>query len=1035
MHPLPQPRGAVPASDAPGARAAALLDAQAAVLDDIARGRPLDEVLAALCRLVEAQALTPVRAAILLVDPLAACLRTGAAPSLPGDYNAAVDGVPIRAGLGTCSAAAACGETIVTPDIAAAPGWATLRELPLALGLRAAWSMPILGSDGSVLGTFGTYFGECREPRPDERRLVQVLARTAALAIERQRHEQRLAASARRDRFLAGLAAATQSLVDASAIMSTAARRLAEHLDVDRCAYAEVEGQRVFVITGDWQRGVPSIVGRWEVAAFGAECLRQMLAGEPFVVADAEADPRIGAQELPAYRATAIRAVICVPLHKHGRFTAAMAVHQTRARRWTADEIELVGTVVGRCWESLERAAVARTLQDSEARYRAMVEGSPDCVALVGADGVLLQVNAAGLDMIGTGIDAVAQGRCNLYERVAPEHRTAFVRFNEAVCDGHGGELAFDLLAVDGSRRSMEATGVPLPAPGGGCMHLSVARDVSGRMAAERALARNRSRLDYAVQVAGIGFWHSDLPLSELIWDERVRAHLFVEAGQAATIELFLSRVHPEDREAVGQSIDRAITTGGGFDVVYRSVDPAAGAIKWIHALGGVRRDATGTPAHFDGVSVDVTAQKLDQQRLALLLENEREQARLLRKVAEAARTIQASGSLEGVLRVIAEQARAIIGAHQSATSLTVNDDHAQSINTVSLSDKYREYRSYDAKPTGAGIYALVCRQNQTIRLTQQQIEQHPAWRGFSGEAGRHPPLRGWLAVPLLGSAGTNLGLVQLSDKYQGEFTEADEAILMQLAQIAAVALENARLYERLLEQDRRKDEFLAMLAHELRNPLAPILTGLHVLRVSDDAEQAARVRGMMDRQVRHLVRMVDDLLDVSRITRGKVALRREPIDLRSVLHSAIETARPSIDAGRHAFSYEPPALPLQVDGDPTRLSQVVANLLNNAAKYTPPGGRIRLQAGVEDGHACIRVSDDGIGIPADMLERVFDMFAQVGGSIDRAQGGLGIGLTLVRRLVDLHGGRVSARSPGAGQGSTFSVRLPLLDATAEGSD
>jgi signal transduction histidine kinase len=230
----------------------------------------------------------------------------------------------------------------------------------------------------------------------------------------------------------------------------------------------------------------------------------------------------------------------------------------------------------------------------------------------------------------------------------------------------------------------------------------------------------------------------------------------------------------------------------------------------------------------------------------------------------------------------------------------------------------------------------------------------------------------------------------------------------------------------RLREADRRKDEFLAMLAHELRNPLAPIRNAAQVLKLIGAADHRQQwAREVIERQTQHLTRLVDDLLDVSRITRGRVTLAREPLELAGILQRAVETSRPLIDARRHELSVEFPDEPVRLEGDLTRLVQVVGNLLNNAAKYTDEGGHIRLAAAKEDGEVVIRVQDDGMGLPSDLLPQVFDLFTQADRSLDRSQGGLGIGLTLVRTLVELHGGRVEARSAGFGQGSEFIVRLP----------
>jgi signal transduction histidine kinase/CheY-like chemotaxis protein len=254
------------------------------------------------------------------------------------------------------------------------------------------------------------------------------------------------------------------------------------------------------------------------------------------------------------------------------------------------------------------------------------------------------------------------------------------------------------------------------------------------------------------------------------------------------------------------------------------------------------------------------------------------------------------------------------------------------------------------------------------------------------------------------------------------------EATLMRLReQQAADLLEKSRLVAELREADRRKDEFLATLAHELRNPLAPISNAVQILRLNCPPE-LAEVRDVLDRQVSLMARLVDDLLDVSRITRGKVELRRERVELAAVVGNAAESCRPLIESCSHVLTVDLPPDPVYLDADPLRLSQVLANLLNNAAKYTEPGGHIAVTAAREGDQVAVRVRDTGVGIPAVMLPRVWDMFTQVDHSLERRQGGLGIGLTLVRTLVQLHGGTVEAYSAGPGHGSEFVVRLPVAD-------
>ena len=235
-----------------------------------------------------------------------------------------------------------------------------------------------------------------------------------------------------------------------------------------------------------------------------------------------------------------------------------------------------------------------------------------------------------------------------------------------------------------------------------------------------------------------------------------------------------------------------------------------------------------------------------------------------------------------------------------------------------------------------------------------------------------------------------------------------------------------------LREADRRKDEFLAILAHELRNPLAPIRNALQILRMTRPGDSTTdRISVMMERQVNHMVRLVDDLLEVSRITRGKIELRRERMDVGAAVRAALDTSRPFIESGAHELIVEVAAEPLIIDGDPVRLAQIFSNLLNNAAKYTDACGRITVTARRDGDAAVVAVRDTGAGIPADMLPRVFDLFTQIDRHTERSQGGLGIGLTLVKSLVELHGGTVEAHSAGLGQGSEFVVRLPLAPARA----
>jgi CheY-like chemotaxis protein len=247
---------------------------------------------------------------------------------------------------------------------------------------------------------------------------------------------------------------------------------------------------------------------------------------------------------------------------------------------------------------------------------------------------------------------------------------------------------------------------------------------------------------------------------------------------------------------------------------------------------------------------------------------------------------------------------------------------------------------------------------------------------------------------------------------------------------MASVALENARLYDELRDNDRRKDEFLAMLAHELRNPLSAITFASELMSAQDGQPDVAWSAGVVARQCGHLSRLIDDLLDVARISRGKIELRKQRVDLSAVVRGACEIVSHAANEKRQTLNFNHDGASRWVDGDPTRLEQVVVNLLNNAVKYTDGDGRIEVSETIDAGWTVLAIRDNGIGIAPEMFERIFDLFSQVGRSLDRSQGGLGIGLTIVQKLVSLHGGTVQVKSDGPGHGSTFEVRLPLASET-----
>lgn len=327
----------------------------------------------------------------------------------------------------------------------------------------------------------------------------------------------------------------------------------------------------------------------------------------------------------------------------------------------------------------------------------------------------------------------------------------------------------------------------------------------------------------------------------------------------------------------------------------------------------------------------------------------------------------------------------------------------------------------------GEGVSGRVALERREIVATGIQSSDEP-----SVQIVKSLGFRVYACLPLL-AGGRLLGTLSFASRRRDRFESDELDLLRTLCHYVAAALERVRLIGELRDADRRKDEFLATLAHELRNPLAPIRNALQILKhAPGDAEVATSARAVMDRQLRQMVRLIDDLLDLSRISRGKIELRKESVALDAVLRAALETSEPALAEKEHALSLRIPEVPLFVHADPTRLAQVFANLLNNAAKYTPRGGRIEVRIEGEGEEARVSVRDDGAGIAPGMLPLVFEMFTQVDQPWNRSHGGLGIGLSIVKRLVEMHGGTVAAHSAGADCGSEFVVRLPLQAAVPE---
>jgi PAS domain S-box-containing protein len=439
-------------------------------------------------------------------------------------------------------------------------------------------------------------------------------------------------------------------------------------------------------------------------------------------------------------------------------------------------------------------------------------------------------------------------------------------------------------------------------------------------------------------------------------------------------------------------------------------------------------RNAEGKVVGASKIARDITAQKRHEATLAFLAEA----GKLLGEVRDIPGTLQKVAALAVphfadwcVLDLLEAD-----GTLRRATIAHADPDRVARAQELS--------RRYPPRPTGPyGPAHVVCTgQPEMMTLVPDSVLKSGAQDAEHLRQLRELGLRSYLSVPLA-ARGRIVGVLSFMTAESGRrFGLDDLQIAHELAHRAAVAIDNARLYSELQEADRQKNEWIAMLAHELRNPLAPIRNALHILKMPGaDAAAVERARQMTERQVEYMVRLVDDLLDVSRIIRGRIELRKEPVELARVLGRGVETAQPMIDAQGQELVLKVPPEPIWLDADATRLAQVISNLVHNAAKFSARSGRIWLSAERQGTEAVVRVRDEGAGIPATLLPHIFDLFIQGDVSRDRCRGGLGIGLTVVRRLVELHGGTVTAHSAGPGQGSEFVVRLPgILEAPRPGA-
>jgi PAS domain S-box-containing protein len=433
--------------------------------------------------------------------------------------------------------------------------------------------------------------------------------------------------------------------------------------------------------------------------------------------------------------------------------------------------------------------------------------------------------------------------------------------------------------------------------------------------------------------------------------------------------------IHPDDQPRVLEAIAHAVRTKGVFELEHRVVRPD-GTLGWTLSRAIPVLDARGEVVEWFGAASDTTHRRQAESALVEARSDAERQRRLYEAIL---------GNTPDLAYVWNLEHRFIYANEGLLRMWGKTWDEAIGKNCLELG-----YEPWHA--------AMHDREIEQVVATGKPVRGEVP---FSGTFGRR--IYDYILVPVVGPDG----------------------------KVEAVA-GTTRDVTDYRDIQQRKDEFIAMLSHELRNPLAPLRTALHLLRSGASGADPAPVHAVMERQLDHLVRLVDDLLEVSRISRGALELRKEPVDIASVARNALETSAPAIRAGEHRLTVSMPGEPLWVEADPVRLAQVLANLLNNAAHYTPRGGAIALEAAREGAVAVVRVCDNGAGIPSERLPAIFEMFTRGEGAQALAPKGLGIGLALARGLVQMHGGTIDAQSDGPGRGSAFTVRLPLIEPPAQ---
>ena len=556
------------------------------------------------------------------------------------------------------------------------------------------------------------------------------------------------------------------------------------------------------------------------------------------------------------------------------------------------------------------------------------------------------------------------------------------------------------------------------------------------------ALRESQERLTAALTAAGTGTFRWNVRTNAVEWDENIDRLFGREPGRTPpSLDAFIGAVHPDDRPDVLAHCEQSARDGSDFDMEYRVVWPD-GTIHWLADKAKATFDDAGKPLSLTGACADITSRRETAEAL-------REETRILELLNETGKTLALQLELPALVQAVTDAATQLSGAEFGAFFYNTTDEHGDAFLLFTLSGAPREAFEKFGNPRATALFGPTFRGEPPIRCDDVLTDARYGTMGpHHGMPAGHLPVRSYLAVPVRSRSGEVIGGLFFGHSQTGVFTERSERLIVGVAAQAGIAIDNARLYEAaqkaaveresLLESERAarstaermselKDEFLATLSHELRTPLNAILGWSQVLQNAPKNEADAR-QGLeaIERNARVQTQLIDDLLDMSRITSGKLRLDVQPLQPMSFVEAAVETVKPAADAKgiRLERLLDPAAGP--ISGDPGRLQQVVWNLLSNAIKFTPKDGRVQVLLERVNSHIEISVADTGVGIKPEFIPYLFERFRQADASTTRRYGGLGLGLSIVKNLVELHGGTVRVKSAGQDQGTAVTVYLPL---------